>query len=161
MTRWLERYPKMKEFYGKRGYGERWGFGKTPAIAVIDFGLAWTDKTGESPMGADLDEAVENTVKLLRVARSMKVKPPIIFTCFSYNAALTDVSPIQIKKMPGLKEICIEGSKWDALDPRLARQPDEPLIKKKNSSAFWGTPLTEILIGNRIDTLIITGCTTD
>ena len=161
MTRWLERYPKMKDFYGKRGYGERCGFGKTPAIAVIDFGLAWTDKTGESPMGADLDEAVENTVKLLRVARSMKVKPPIIFTCFSYNAALTDVSPIQIKKMPGLKEICIEGSKWDAIDPRLERQADEPLIKKKNSSAFWGTPLTEILIGNGIDTLIITGCTTD
>jgi len=32
----------MKEFYE-----ELYGFGKTPAIAVIDLGLAWADKKGE------------------------------------------------------------------------------------------------------------------
>jgi hypothetical protein len=59
MTRWLDRYPKMKDFYGRRGYGKYCGFGEMPAIAVIDFGLAWTDKTEESPMGADLDDAYD------------------------------------------------------------------------------------------------------
>jgi len=161
MARWIDRYPQMKEFYQERKYGGRCGFGKVPGIVVIDFGLAWTDKTGESPMGADLDEAVENTAKILRVARMMKSKPPIIFTCISYNAAFTDVSPVQLMKIPGLKEVCVEGSKWDKLDPRVERQPDETLIRKKYSSSFSGTPLAQILIGNGVDTLIVTGCTTD
>ena len=44
MTRWLESYTEMKDFYEKHGHGELCSFGKTPAIAVIDFGLAWIDK---------------------------------------------------------------------------------------------------------------------
>jgi len=39
--------------------GERCGFGKVPAIVVIDLFLDETDKTGESSLGSDLDEAVE------------------------------------------------------------------------------------------------------
>jgi len=161
MTSWLDKYPKIKEFYIKRGYGERCGFGKVPAILVVDFGLAWTDKTGQSEMGADLDDAVENTVKILSFARQMKPKPPIIFTTITYNAAFTDASLVHIKKIPGMKKVAVEGSKWDKIDPRLQWQPDEPLIRKKEASAFWGTPLTTILVGNGIDTVIITGCTTD
>jgi maleamate amidohydrolase len=160
-SNWLDRYPDIKEFYGKRLYGEPIGFGKVPAIIVIDFGLAWTDKTGESPFGADLDEAVENTLKILKVARAMKPKPPIIFTIMTYNAAFTDVSPLMIKKIPASKQVCVEGSKWDKIDPRLEQQADEPRLVKKKGSCFWGTPLSEILVGNHVDTLIITGCTTD
>ncbi len=161
MTTWLDRYPLVKEFYKKRRYGGRCGFGKVPAIIVIDFSLAWTDKTGESPLGADMDEPIANTLKILRIARKMNPKPPIIFTCISYNAAFSDVSPVKLLKVPALKEVAVEGSKWDKLDPRLERQLDETLIRKKKSSSFWGTPLTEILIGNGVDTLIITGCSTD
>ena len=128
---------------------------------MIDFGLAWTDKTGESPIGADLDEAVENTVEILKVARAMKPKPPIIFTIMSYNAAFTDAPPVLLKKVPAVKEVCVEGSKWDKLDPRLDRQPDEAWLRKKELSCFSGTPLNQILVGNGVDTLIITGCTTD
>lgn len=162
---WTDRYPelgkKKKGFYAKRKFGGRCGFGKVPGIVVVDFGLAWTDKTGESPCGADLDEAVENTVKILRVARAMKPKPPIVFAQSRYNPHFTDVSPVLIKKIPLLLEVQAEGSKWDKLDPRLGHQPDEPWMKKTKYSCFWGTPLAEILIGNGVDTLIITGCSTD
>lgn len=159
-ARWVDQYPKIRDFYRKRNYGERIGFGKVPAIVVIDFGLAWTDKSGESPIGANLDEAVENTIKILRAARAMKPKPPIVFTIMSYNDTFTDVAPVLLKKLPAIKELG-EGSKWDKLDPRLERQPDEPWLRKKVYSCFWGTPLIDILIGNGADTLIITGCTTE
>jgi len=163
---WTDRYPKlgekMKKFYDKRKFGGRCGFGKVPAIVVIDLFLGETDKTGESSLGSDLDEAVENTVKILRVARAIKPKPPIVFTIQSYNSDLTDVAPALIRKTPFLQEL-LEGSKWVKLDPRVEveRQPDEPCIIKKKYSCFWGTPLTEILVGNHVDTLIITGCTID
>jgi len=152
----------MKEFYEGRKFGGRCGFGKVPAIVVIDLFLGETDKTGESPLGSDLDEAVENTVKILRVARAMKPKPPIVFTIDCYNTDLTDVAPALIRKTP-FRKLLVEGSKWIELDPRVEveRQPDEPCIIKKHYSCFWGTPLTEILVGNRVDTLIITGCTID
>jgi nicotinamidase-related amidase len=75
---------------------------------------------------------------------------------------MTDVSPSFVRKTPFLKQM-VEGSKWVKLDPRIeaVREPDEPLLIKKKYSCFWGTPLTEILAGNEVDTLIITGCTTD
>ena len=46
------------------------------------------------------------------------------------------------------------------LDPRLERRADEVLIEKQRASAFWGTPLGAYLTGRKIDTLIITGCST-
>jgi nicotinamidase-related amidase len=163
---WTDRYPqlgeKLKRFYEGRGFGGRVGYGTAPAIIVIDFFLAETDKTGESPIGCDLDEAIENTLKILRVARKMQPKPPIIYTTDCYDPSFTDVAPALIRKTP-LRKLLVKGSKWIELDPRIEaeRQPDEPIIAKKHYSCFWGTSLTEILIGNRVDTLIITGCTTD
>ena len=83
------------------------------------------------------------------MARAIKPKPPIVLTIQSYNPDLTDVSPVLVRKTPFLKEL-VEGAKWVKLDPRVEveRQPDEPCIIKKKYSYFWGTPLTEILVGN-------------
>ncbi len=158
---WIDRFPHLKDFYTKVKFGGRCGYGKVPGIIVVDFGLAWTDKTGESPIGSNLDEPVENTVRILRCARSMKPRPPIIFTIMSYNSAFTDASVPLIRKQPSLREVCVEGGRWDNLDPRLKRQADEPLIRKKSTSCFWGTSLAEMLVSRNVDTLIITGCTTE
>ncbi len=84
-----------------------------------------------------MDEPIANTLKILRIARNMNPKPQIIFTCISYNAAFSDVSPVKLLKVPALKEVAVEGSKWDKLDHRMERQPDETLIRKKKSSSFW------------------------
>ena len=163
---WTDQYPhlaaKIRDFYKNKMFGGRCGYGKVPAILVIDFFRGETDKTGEFPIGSDLDDAVENTLKILRVARKMKPKPPIIYTTQCYNPSMTDVSPALVRKTPFLK-LMVEGSPWVKLDPRIEaeREPNEPLLIKKKYSCFWGTPLTEILTGNGIDTLIVTGCSTD
>jgi maleamate amidohydrolase len=39
-------------------------------------------------------------------------------------------------------------------------KPGEPIIVKQYASAFFGTSLVATLNGLRVDTLIITGCTT-
>ena len=44
--------------------------------------------------------------------------------------------------------------------PRLDRQPKDILLVKKYASCFFGTDLVPRLNSRRIDTLILTGCTT-
>ncbi len=39
-------------------------------------------------------------------------------------------------------------------------RPTEPLIEKPRASAFFGTHLLDMLISERVDTLIVTGCST-
>ena len=46
------------------------------------------------------------------------------------------------------------------LDPRLERRPTELLLRKRYASAFKGTNLHEMLAGQGIDTLIVTGVST-
>ena len=48
----------------------------------------------------------------------------------------------------------------EAAGPRLSRQPDELIIYKRHASCFFGTNLVAQLIGAKVDTLIITGCST-
>ena len=47
-----------------------------------------------------------------------------------------------------------------AIDERLSVRPDEPVIVKKYPSAFFETDFETCLAKDRIDTLIIAGCTT-
>ena len=46
------------------------------------------------------------------------------------------------------------------IDPILSRQPDEFLLVKKHASCFMFTNLVEILTAAKVDTVIITGCST-
>jgi nicotinamidase-related amidase len=45
-------------------------------------------------------------------------------------------------------------------DPRLGRRPDEAIIVNKYASVFFGTDFVSRLNARRVDTLILTGCTT-
>src|SRR6185312_13727317 len=53
---------------------------------------------------------------------------------------------------------------WDErasqIDERVAPQPNDLVIEKENASAFFGTHLAGYLIQHRVDTLLITGCST-
>src|SRR5262249_45529458 len=53
---------------------------------------------------------------------------------------------------------------WDAraceIDARLQPLPSEYLLRKEHASAFAGTPLVGHLLARRVDTLLITGCST-
>jgi nicotinamidase-related amidase len=43
----------------------------------------------------------------------------------------------------------------------LEPQGNEPVVRKYRSSAFWGTNLDMLLRSNRIETVVVTGCTTE
>lgn len=142
----------MRDF---KGFGESIGFGKNPAVLVIDFIRGFTNS--ETQLGSNLEAEIKSTKKLLKSARECDV--PIIFTTVAYEPHFKDGAYF-IEKIPALKLLTI-GSTASEIDPRLNREViSEALIVKKFASAFFGTNLSSLLNSEGIDTLIMVGCST-
>lgn len=55
----------------------------------------------------------------------------------------------------------VPGTRGHEFVEELAPQPDELVVRKYRSSGFWGTNLDLLLRSNSIETVIVTGCTTE
>jgi nicotinamidase-related amidase len=142
------------EDYRRKGLAGRVGFGRRPAVLVIDFILGFTDP--ESPLGSELDDELDATLRLLEAAR--KHDRPVFFTTTVYEDGLADAGLFPLK-VPSLA-ILTRDSRWVEVDPRLERRPAEIVIEKRYASAFFGTHLAATLTAAGVDTVIIAGCTT-
>ena len=177
----------MTDYYEARGvFQGKFGFGKRPAIIVVDFAYGWTDEA-YSGGTSRMDAPVEATRVLLDAAREKHV--PIYFTTLNYRpefnqgeqqGALDDDSSssrgtgnkgtmVEFKPFEGKLEDNAAPAihtyrKFDEraceIDSRLARRPAELIIPKESASAFHGTPLLQYLIGLNVDTVLVTGCQT-
>ncbi|BBL79173.1 N-carbamoylsarcosine amidase [Rubrobacter xylanophilus] len=137
------------------GFGGRGGFGRRPALIVIDMTLGFTDP--ESPLACDLEGPVGEIRKLLQAARKAEI--PVVFTTVAYRESDRLTAAAFIDKVPAL--LTLEaGSRWAGIDPRIAPLESEPVLNKLFASAFFGTPLGALLTAAGVDTLIITGAST-
>jgi len=138
-----------------RGFGERGGFGRRPALVVIDMTLGFTDP--ESPLACDLEGPISEIQKLLGAARRAEI--PIVFTTVAYRESDKLTAAAFIDKVPAL--LTLEaGTRWAEIDPRIAPTETEPVLNKLFASGFFGTDLSSLLTAARVDTLIITGAST-
>jgi maleamate amidohydrolase len=137
------------------GFGGRGGFGRCPALAVIDMTLGFTDP--ESPLACDLEGPISEIQKLLRAARRAEI--PIVFTTVAYRESDKLTAAAFIDKVPALLSLQA-GTRWAEIDPRIAPRETEPVLNKLFASGFFGTGLSSLLIAAGIDTLIITGAST-
>ena len=137
------------------GFGGRGGFGKRPALLVVDMTLGFTDL--ESPLGSDLDGPIEAIRKLLEAARRAEI--PVVFTTVAYRESDKLTAAAFIDKVPAL--LTLEtGSRWAEIDPRIAPRETEPVLNKLFASGFFGTGLSSALTAAGVNTLIVTGATT-
>jgi len=150
----LEHLEHLKTQYLNRQWGGRVGFGKRPAVIVIDLALWWTDPDNNDSQGSDVDSVVESTCQLLEQARAAGV--PIFFTTWDYNQDYPP-SPHDRKLVIDLKP---GDEKKFELDPRVNRKENERIIAKRYASSFKGTNLHKNLAALGIDTLIVTGVST-
>ena len=140
-------------YYKERGiFQGRFGYGQRPALIVIDMAHGWTDPAYAGG-SARLDAAIASIRELLPVARSKGV--PVIYT----------TSPeTQEPAIKSAADYSPNFRKWDrqacTIDELVQPQPGEYIIYKEHASAFAGTPLVGQLIKHRVDTLLITGCST-
>ena len=137
------------------GFGERGGFGRRPALAVIDMTLGFTDP--ESPLACDLEGPVENIQKLLETARRAEI--PVVFTTIAFRESDKLTAAAFIDKVPALLTLRA-GSRWAEIDPRIAPRETEPVLNKLFASGFFGTGLSSLLTAAGVDTLVITGAST-
>ncbi len=142
------------EEYRKSGFAGRVGFGRRPAVLVVDFIVGFTDPA--SSLASDLGPELKATAELLAAARSRSL--PVFFTTTVYQPDLADAG-LFIRKVPSLA-LLTRGSRWVEVDPRLQPTAAEAVIEKRYASAFFGTPLASTLTAAAVDTVVIAGCTT-
>lgn len=162
---WKSRIPLREwEVYERGGFGRKSGFGRRPAVVVIDVQYR---TVGDEPLpilesmeryyrtscGETGWRAVRNIAMLLRAARAAHI--PVIYP---YIAPKTAIDAGRTgTKVPALMEVPEKGYRFvEETQP----EPGDLLIPKRHPSAFFGTPLASYLIDMGIDTLLLTGCTT-
>jgi maleamate amidohydrolase len=146
---------ELLSYYQERGWCGRVGFGRRPAVLVVDLARAWTEPGYR--VGSDLTDVLGSVRAILAVARRKQV--PIFFTTMAYEPNMSDAGAVFNAKLRHLNEF-VRGSDSVELHPALDRRDDEVLIVKQRPSAFFGTTLLGQLVARGVDTLIITGCST-
>jgi len=143
---------EVEAYYKERGiFQDKFGFGISPALIVIDMAYGWTDPAYAGG-SARLDSAIAAIQRLLPIARTKGI--PVIYT----------TSPFPQTQFKSAADFSPKFRKWDeracAIDERVKPWPGEYVVHKEHASAFAGTPLVGHLLGRRVDTLLITGCST-
>ena len=131
------------------------GFGDKPAVVVVDFQDGFTRDPDFLMDGAPLiDRAIANTARLLDVARAFGVP---VATCYTAYKSERDMPYWKLTKM---RELLIHGHPATELDSRIYDPDYDLVVCKTGASIFFQTPVVNYLIKERVDTVIVTGCTT-
>ena len=145
----------MTDDYQRRSYGEiSVGTGEKPGIVVVDFQLGFTDP--QYPLGGAplVMRAVENTARLLKVAR--RVGAPVA-VC---NTAYMNEREMPYWKITAVKQTFLHDHPSTALDPRIYEPTYDLKVTKKGPSIFFETGVANYFMKERVDTMIVTGCNT-
>ena len=133
------------------------GYGKKPALVVIDLANFWTKK-GYVGYCEEANAVIEHVNVLLAEMRKRGL--PVVFTTQAYNVpsgGLSDAG-IMLNKLPA-PDLKL-GTEATTIDSRLQVGETEQLIIKKAASAFSQTNLQTYLLSQGVDTLFITGVVT-
>lgn len=142
------------DVYRQQQFGQALRRGERPALLVVDFVNGFLDPAIFG--GGNIVEAAERTKPLLGAARAAGL--PIVFTRIVYAEDGTDAG-VWCEKAPRLKTLT-ESSSASQVVSFLAPRPGEFVVRKTQASAFFGTDLSPYLTYQRVDSLIIVGCTT-
>ena len=145
----------MSDVYRERSYGTvDIGFGEKPGIVVIDYQTAFTD--AKYPLGGAplIERGVENTARLLEVARRCGVP---VASCYTAYKSERDMPHWKIS---AVREQFLHGHPCTQMEPRIYDPDYDVVVCKTGPSIFFQTPVTPYLVKERVDTVIITGCVT-
>ena len=145
----------MTDIYKEIGFeAHRIGFGERPGIAVVDFQRGFTD--GAFPLGGRpmVQDAVDNTARLLEVARTNNVP---VASCYT---AYTSGRDAPYWKIPAVVEQFHHGHPCTELEPKIYDADYDVVICKSGPSIFFQTAVTQFFIKERVDTVIVVGCNT-
>lgn len=138
----------------KRAFGKRIGFGRKPALILIDLVEAYFDPS--CALYAGVEEALASALRLVDAARANGV--PVLYTNVVYTQGGANGGRFYQKSMT--LHNFVEGNPMGAWAKGIAPRADEIVISKQYPSAFFGTSLASTLASLGVDTLIHTGVST-
>lgn len=138
----------------RRAFGKRLGFGKTPALLMIDFVEAYFNKN--CALYAGVEDALASALRIQDVAR--RIGTPVIYTNVVYDRKARNGGRFFQKSMT--LHNFIVGDPMGNWPKGMSVRDDELVISKQYPSAFFGTSLASTLTTMGVDTLIHTGLST-
>src|SRR5690606_28789308 len=88
-------------FFRERGFLQRMGFGRKPALVVIDMQKGFTHP--DQPLGSNLDAQIDSIGELLNIAHAREI--PVYFTVCSYEGPNFQDAGVWIRKIGGLASL--------------------------------------------------------
>ncbi len=137
-----------------KAYDNRIGFGKKPALVLVDFVEAYFEPT--SPLYAGVDAALASALRIRAAARAKGI--PVILTGVVLHPSGLDGGRFFQKAKP--LACFIAGNPLGAWPAGLEPFPEEFVVTKQYPSAFFGTSLASLLTSMGVDNVILTGLTT-
>jgi maleamate amidohydrolase len=147
---------EAQKVYSKQGLGLRMGFGKRPAVLVVDMQNDFVDPNSPSTCAPMITGTIAPQQQLLNKARSKGV--PIFYTQGLISPGRVEEGLWPLKFRSHRDGLCqIEGTKGADIIEELYPLPGDVVIIKRRPSAFFCTDLDIFLRGLNIDTILITG----
>ncbi len=159
-----------KQVFDTAGYGARQGFGKRPAVLVVDVNY---DFCGDRPepilesikrwrnsCGEEAWDGVRAIKRLLIAARAKGL--PILYTTSTRRSDNWDTGSWAWKNVRTAERVIAGTTQLpgNTIVPDIAPAPRDIVITKQKPSAFHGTPLQSYLVLLGCDSIILTGTTT-
>lgn len=156
-----------KEIFANSGYGRRGGFGKRPALVIVDVNYNFvgdkpTEITGQikewrNACGMEGWEAIGVIQKVIASCRSRNI--PIVYTTNTRRPDGWDATSRRWKNHRALENYERETA-GNAIVKEIAPEPSDIVIVKHKPSGFFGTPLLSFLNFLQVDTLLVCGVST-
>lgn len=153
-----------KEIMKRAGYGERIGFGRRPALLIVDMTYNFIGDRPEPILksiekfrqscGEEGWKALYKIRDLLGDARKKNV--PIFYTRAWDKAEAAGKAPSKTKNIRDAED----SNEGNQIAREIAPEATDIVLQKPNRSAFFGTPLMSMLNEIHADTVLVTGCTT-
>jgi nicotinamidase-related amidase len=159
-----------RQVFDAAGYGVRAGFGKRPALLIIDVSYGFCGdrpepiltsiKRWSNSCGEEAWQAIGVIARLAGVARERGL--PVIYTTAAYREDRWDIGMGNVKngravEWGGREDV---GEDPNAFVREVAPAPQDIVVVKAKPSAFFGTALASHLTLLGADSLIVTGTTT-
>jgi maleamate amidohydrolase len=129
------------------------GVGRKPALIVVDATVGFTDAS--SPLGSESGPELAVIAKLLEAFRARGL--PVVYTVNAY--AHPSEASVFRAKVPLLDLLSVD-SPLAAISPAIPPQPGEAVIRKGVPSAFFDSPLRQMLVNQGVDSVLVVGFTT-
>jgi maleamate amidohydrolase len=136
------------------GLSGRVGFGRHPAVLLIDVQVQWNDPNRR--LGADMGSTVEAIGTLVDAAREHQI--PLVYVWSAWSPDGSDAGR-WVSKIPALTGVTLESDGTD-IHPRVAPRAGDHMVLKKGPSGFFNTPLDDVLRELQVDTLLLAGAST-